>query len=353
MKRCAWPILWATAGLSLGCDEDRIRLVQDGNDLDGGSQDHDAGSDESVASTRTVARGRYLVEHVAVCVDCHSPRNIDGSFDRAKWLSGVDCFVDVDPENPDIGCISSGNLTNHETGLENRSKQEIKDLFLRGERPDGKALHPFMPYSFLANMRDRDADAIVDYLRTVKGIDHMVEANQEPFLPPPQPAPPIPAAAIPMPRADYADRRAAMRGRYLAGNVGICMDCHTPRDERGAPILAKAFQGGQRFPRAELGLPPSFPEVIYSPNLTPHETGIAEYSVEDVVRALKLGEDKNQEGTPLCPPMPAGPMGPFGELTDSDATDIAHFLLSLPPAENEIPEDCRLPMLEDDADAGT
>lgn len=297
-----------------------------------------AGAAPAVAPTDApVERGRYLVSHVAVCSDCHSPRLADGSFDPERWLSGIDCFVDAVPDNPELGCISTRNLTAHETGLANRSDQEIKDMFLKGERPDGKALHPFMPYSYFGNMSESDADAIVAYLRSVKGVEHRVAASQPPFLAPPTPAPRVPEALIPMPRAEYPERDAALRGRYLAGNIGACLDCHTPR-EQGQAALERAFQGGMQFSRELLGLPQSYPELIYTANLTPHTTGIADYTVADVVRALKHGEDK--DGGTLCPPMPAGPLGPFGGLSDEDASDIAHYLLSLPPGDNPIPVDC-------------
>lgn len=287
-----------------------------------------------------VERGRYLVSHVAVCSDCHSPRLADGSFDPERWLSGIDCFVDAVPEDPELGCLNTRNLTAHETGLGNRSDQEIKDMFLKGERPDGKALHPFMPYSYFGNMSESDADAIVAYLRTVTGVEHRVTASQAPFLPPPSPAPRVPEGLIPMPRADYPERDAALRGRYLAGNIGACLDCHTPR-EQGIAVLERAFQGGMQFSRELLGLPPSYPEVIYTANLTPHSTGIAEYTARDLVRALKHGEDK--DGGTLCPPMPAGPLGPFAGLSDEDASAIGHYLLSLAPGDNPIPVDCQPP----------
>lgn len=296
----------------------------------------------SSADAEVVERGRYLVSHVALCVDCHSPRSADGSFDPDTWLSGIDCFVDAVPEDPDVGCLSTKNLTHHETGLANRNDAEIKDLFLKGERPDGKALHPFMPYRFFGNMQSSDADAIVAYLRTVPGVDHTVSSSQPPFLAPPEPAPRVPEELIPMPRADYVERGSALRGRYLAGSIGACLDCHTPRKD-GTLQLERAFQGGLSFGRTELDLPLGYPESIYSANLTPHETGLSGYSVEDVVRALKHGEDKNQGGEPLCPPMPAGPNGPLGGLTDADATDIAHYLRSLPPGDHAIPDDCRVP----------
>lgn len=284
-----------------------------------------------------VERGRYLVSHVALCSDCHSPRLPDGSFDPARWLSGVDCFVDAVPADPEQGCLNTKNLTAHPTGLLNRSDREIKDMFMKGERADGKALHPFMPYAFFGNMRESDADAIVAYLRTVSAVEHRVGPSQPPFLPPSAPVARVPETLIPMPRAEYPDHAAALRGRYLAGNIGACLDCHTPRAQ-GRPALERAFQGGMSFRRELLGLPGDYPELIYTANLTPHATGMADYSVADVVRALRHGEDK--DGGSLCPPMPAGPLGPLAGLSDADTTDIAHYLLSLEPAENVIPVDC-------------
>jgi hypothetical protein len=159
-----------------------------------------------------------------------------------------------------------------------------------------------------------------------------------------------------MPSNNYAEHDAAMRGRYLAGNIGICMECHTGRDDMERPLIDKAFQGGETFGRDALGLPPGFPDVIYSANLTPDATGIKAWSVTDIVAAIKKGKDKDQGGAPLCPPMPAGPMGAFGGMTDADATDIAHFLRSIPAGKNMIPNDCIfMPPSADDAgteDAG-
>lgn len=333
-----WSMMMAIASsavvLSVGCAELSKEKESEGTRRVGSMLE--AASDSGEASA--VERGRYLVSHVALCGDCHSPRAEDGSFDPERWLSGVECFVDVVPEDPEQGCLHTRNLTNHETGLANRSDREIEDMFMKGVRPDGKALHPFMPYAFFANMRESDARAIVAYLRQVDGVEHQVPPSEPPFTPPSAPAPPVPEAAIPAPRADYPDQAAALRGRYLAGNIGGCMDCHTPRGEAGI-LLDRAFQGGMRFARDMLGLPASYPETIYSANLTPHATGIAAYSVADVARALKHGIDPNQ-GTALCPPMPAGPLGPLGGLSDADAADIAHYLRSLPPADNAIPVDC-------------
>src|SRR5579872_5775843 len=42
----------------------------------------------SRASDQT-ERGKYLVEEVAKCQDCHTPRGPDGQLDREKWLKGA------------------------------------------------------------------------------------------------------------------------------------------------------------------------------------------------------------------------------------------------------------------------
>jgi mono/diheme cytochrome c family protein len=288
---------------------------------------------------------------VLACDDCHTPRKPDNSFDFDRRLGGVDCFADADPADDDFGCLSSRNLTNHETGLKNRSDREIKDMFLKGVRPadsggQPSALHPFMPYWTLANMRDADADAIVAYLRTLRPVDHRTKPRQAPFEVD-APAPAFPKDKIPEPRPSYADRAAALRGKYLAADTGACLECHTPRDAMGRVEVDRAFQGGHSFGRAELGLPPIFPERIYTANLTPHESGLKGWTVADVVKVLQQGTDK--KGSTLCPPMPVGPMGAYAELTHDDAEDLAHYLLSLEPVENEV-VDCAV--VPPDLDAG-
>jgi len=183
-------------------------------------------------------------------------------------------------------------------------------------------------------MSDEDADAIVAYLRTVPGVEHELPPNQAPFLAPDEPAPRVDLDEVPEPDTDDSNYASAMRGRYLAAQAGVCLECHTPSTPMGTPEprdLSMAFAGGEEF---RLGLEPIFPEVIYSRNITSDETGLDGWSAEDVVRALKEGVGPT--GDPVCPPMPAGPMGAYAHLTDDDALDIANYILTLPPIENEL-----------------
>lgn len=296
--------------------------------------------DAAAPPMATAERGAYLVDHVLACGDCHTPRLVDGSPDLDNYLAGVECLFDVNGTEAD-GCLNSRNLTNDATGLLNRSDAEIKGMFLDGVRPNGDALVSVMPFWLFHNMTELDADSIVLYLRTVTAVDHTVPANDPNFFPiPAQPAAIFAVADIPMPTVVTDE---TMAGRYLAGL--ICIDCHTsrtdPADFRSLD-MTKLFAGGEAFPAAAFGFPvPPFPDVIYTMNLTPDSTGLGAYTQDDVVEVLLHGVDPDGNG--VCPPMPAGPMGPFGGLTQTDAENLAAYVKTLPAIANQIPNGCALP----------
>lgn len=282
-----------------------------------------------------VARGKYLVDNVAVCSDCHTPRNAMGAPIVEQYLAGAECFVRL----PNDSCLNTRNLTNHETGLMNRSDDDIKRMIRDGMRPAAtgdEALFPVMPYYVFHNIDDEDLDAIVAYLRTVPGIDKAIP-RRGPEFDLPGPANPLDVSLVPQPMSDYAEPVRATRGRYLAGQVGICLECHTKHvmGDPNALDYAGIFAGGEAYDIGPLGMP-------VSKNLTSDmETGLGSWTVEDIVKTLKEGSDK--EGDGICPPMPVGPMGAFGGLTDSDAEDIAHYIKSLPPKVNLVADVCTFP----------
>ncbi len=45
-----------------------------------------------------IKRGQYLVERVAMCADCHTPRTEKGEIDKAQWLQGN--TLDFKPLHP-------------------------------------------------------------------------------------------------------------------------------------------------------------------------------------------------------------------------------------------------------------
>lgn len=315
---CSKVLVGSLVLYALGCADDDVR-IEDGTGSAAGA----------------LERGKYLVDNVVGCGDCHTPRDDTGARIAAEYLAGSQCFAQL----PNGSCLNSRNLTSHETGLANRTDDEIRAMIRDGVRPSATgdvALSPIMPYYVLHNMTEDDLSAIVAYLRSVPGVEHEVPRSGPEFEWS-APANPLDPAIIPLPMAGYAETERAMRGRYLAGEVGACLECHTRHVEGNPNVVDYAgfFQGGERF---EIGLP----VTPVSKNLTSDaETGLGDWTVEDIVRALKEGSEKDGDG--VCPPMPAGPMSAYGGLTDDDALDIAHYVKSLPPAVNAINDMCSWP----------
>ena len=47
----------------------------------------------AAADLGSVERGRYLVENVAMCEECHTPRNAGGNLDESRRLQGAPIWI--------------------------------------------------------------------------------------------------------------------------------------------------------------------------------------------------------------------------------------------------------------------
>ena len=47
----------------------------------------------SAADKGEIERGRYLVEDVAKCGECHTPRDAQGQLDHSAWLQGAPIWI--------------------------------------------------------------------------------------------------------------------------------------------------------------------------------------------------------------------------------------------------------------------
>lgn len=346
---CSSALLLAACG-----DED---AKSDAGSLpDGGNRDGGAGD----GAVTVMSRGQYLVDHVIGCADCHTPRGPMGRLQLDRYMAGVECFVRVplpgapadagasDGGTPDGGansgfaCLHSKNLTNDKTGLALYTDAHIKTLIRDGLRPDQTPLHPVMPYYVFHNMKEEDLDAIVAYLRTIPPVVHTVPRSDELFRVPAA-ARPLNKALLPAVAATYPAKESAERGKYLATQAGLCVECHTQRNGPGSPTVldeTKFFQGGQDFGEIIPGLPHSV-----SSNITPDpQSGIGNWTIENIKTVLKTGF--TPENKLLCPPMPYGGMKVgYGGMSDEDATDIANYLKSIAPAVTPARPECYLPTM--------
>ncbi len=118
------------------------------------------------------------------------------------------------------------------------------------------------------------------------------------------------------------------RGRYLAWNVMMCMDCHSERDWTlfaAPPIPGTAGVGGDVFDESV-----GFPGVFISRNLTP--ANLKDWSDGEIYRAITMGVKK--DGEPIFPMMP---WTNYGKMDDEDIHAVIAYLRTLDPVEAEHP----------------
>jgi hypothetical protein len=276
-----------------------------------------------------VARGEYLAWHVAVCVDCHSPRVRDRfSMPPKKGfeLSGGDCYG-KELGMPGKACLP--NLTSDtEYGLGQWTDGEIMRAIREGVTREGRAMVPFMPYLSFREMADGDVQAIVAYLRTVKPIHQQAPPSDFGFFTRhvfntfPEPVEGIVKAPARGNSAEY--------GGYLTKMAG-CHDCHT---QRGALSFKEdlAFAGGQEF---------DFPGVLHvrTANITPDvETGIGSTTREHFISRFKSFEDIDAvTADPISPTRQTiMPWPLYAGMTEEDLGAIYDYLRTLKPIKNKV-----------------
>lgn len=106
-----------------------------------------------------VERGRYLVEKVAMCGQCHSPRNAHGELQVEQFLHGGPVPL-VTPKGYAKWAYKAPRLA----GLPQHTDQQLVTLLTTGINRDGKEpMAPMPPF----RMTEEDSLAIAAFLRSV------------------------------------------------------------------------------------------------------------------------------------------------------------------------------------------
>ena len=122
-----------------------------------------------------IERGRYLVEHVSLCGDCHTPRNSIGVPNRSMYLAGADKKIGP------LGQAVANITPDKETGIGDWKREDIAELLISGTKPDLDNVQGLMleviqgtPHGF-KDMKREDALAIADYLKTVPPVKNKIK----------------------------------------------------------------------------------------------------------------------------------------------------------------------------------
>jgi hypothetical protein len=145
------------------------------------------------------------------------------------------------------------------------------------------------------------------------------------------------------------------RGKYIV-TIGGCNDCHSPKimtpqgpapdpsrllsghiQTEALPTLGKDA-GKDGWVRFSMGLTAASGPwgVSFAANLTPHDTGIGNWSFEQFKTAIQKGKYKGLESSrTLLPPMP---WQAYKNIREEDLKAIFAYLKSLPPVDNLVPQ---------------
>ncbi len=271
-----------------------------------------------------IERGKYLANHVTLCIDCHSQR------DWSKYagpmivesIGGGGELFDQNLGFP--GKFFAKNITPYHLG--NWTDGEILRAITTGVNKDGKALFPIMSYHRFGQMDKEDVYSIIAYIRTLPTIEKDIPES-EPDFPFNFIINTLPKEASFQVRPSENDILAY--GKYII-NASGCVDCHS-KNEKGAIVPGSEFGGGMEF------IQPS--GIIRSSNITmDKENGIGSWSSEAFVKRFKSYKDSSYVSPELGPDDINTPMPwmMYADMKEKDLEAIYTYLSSVKTNPNKV-----------------
>ncbi|ESU23805.1 cytochrome c-like protein [Flavobacterium enshiense DK69] len=284
----------------------------------------DAPAMKVVATPEKIERGRYLANHVTICIDCHSKRDwskFSGPIVPGSIGMGGELF---DQKFGFPGSYYSKNIT--PSGISDYTDGELYRAITTGVNKKGEAMFPVMPFHNYGKLDPEDVKAIIAYVRTLAPIENKIPESSSDF-PMNFIINTIPQKAKPSKIPDPSNTLAY--GNYLA-TAASCVDCHT-QFEKGEFVAGMEFAGGREFP---------FPDgsVVRSANITPHASGMGQWSKESFIAMFKAREDisKNPAGIKPGEYNSIMPWTMFAGMKNEDLAAIYDYLKTLKPIDNKV-----------------
>lgn len=268
-----------------------------------------------------IERGKYLANNVMVCIDCHSKR--DWNIFTAPPIAGTEGMGGevFDQQLGFPGRYVASNIT--PAGLSDWTDGEIFRAITSGVSKDGRALFPIMPHPNFGKLDQEDIYSVIAYIRTLPAIENTPEASVSDF--------PMNIIINTIPAEPQFSERPDIKdtinyGKYLV-TAASCYDCHT-QQEKGK-FIGEPFAGGMEF---------HFPDghVLRSANITPHLTGIGNWSEDVFLKKFRRYTDSTYVAEPVKSNkfQTVMPWTMYAQMTDEDLKAIYAYLQSVEPAEN-------------------
>jgi mono/diheme cytochrome c family protein len=261
------------------------------------------------AQSDLVKRGDYLVNGILTCGNCHSPKGPTGDIPGKLFSGGLSW------DEPPFKVTAPNITPDKETGIGEYTDDQLRTVLRKGIKRNGVPVAMVMPSGFYEIMTDRDLDAVIAYLHTLKPIKNKVA---DPIYKMPQGHPIPPGGEKKTTEAELNTPQ--NRGHYLA-NIAHCMECHTPMGPRGREFATKLGTGGFKFPGP-------WGESISRNIAQSKEKGLGGWTDAEIKRAITTG--MSRDGSKLKPPMG---FHYYATMTDGDLNDLVAYLRTVPANE--------------------
>jgi mono/diheme cytochrome c family protein len=271
-------------------------------------------------SAARLERGRYLVEAVAHCLECHGEQDWEHhSSQPLPGRKGVGQLVTHEAFNGEPfpeGLVIPNITPDKETGAGTWTDAQFERAIRQGIGHDGRELNNYMPYPFFRSMTDEDVASVIVYLRSLPAVRNALPKRNLPFE--------VKVDMMPQMEPKYPANGSEQvkRGWYLV-RIAQCNDCHTTADN-GNPRTELMFGGGER-------LVGPWGDVV-SANITPDPTGISHYDEAMFIKTIRTGRASGgvRELNPLMP------YSYFRNMTDDDLKAIFAYLRTLKPVRHNV-----------------
>ncbi len=275
-------------------------------------------------TTEKIDRGKYLANHVMLCMDCHSTRDwnlFSGPMVLGTEGKGGEIF---DQMLGFPGKYVASNIT--PIGLQSWTDGEIFRAITSGVSKNGRALFSIMPHHNYGLLDRKDIEAVIAYIRTLNPIENKPEISSSDF--------PMNFIINTIPKEpnfisipEQSDK--INYGKYMIAAAG-CMDCHT-KQEKGK-FVGELYAGGFEF-KLQDG------SVVRSSNLTPNKsTGLGNWTSEQFINRFKMYADSsyiNPKAT-SAEFQTTMPWTMYSGMYKADLEAIFAYLQSLTPVNNQV-----------------
>jgi len=121
-----------------------------------------------------IKRGDYLVNGILTCGNCHTPKGPQGDIMDKAFSGGLSW------DEPPFKVTAPNITPDKETGIGEYTDDQLRTVLRKGIKRNGVPVAMVMPSGFYEIMTDRDLDAVIAYLHTLKPIKNKVPAPVPP-----------------------------------------------------------------------------------------------------------------------------------------------------------------------------